>query len=691
MFLFTSPLSIAIAVVFSSGILGIIIAGICCTFVHVHTTGSAQLTQDGTRVRSASATVIATQATVLTLLVCSVAALIYIGLDMSLVERKTMQWQVPYQAASFLVGALCAALTVSLSILIATKATPRVAQAARTSLHASLRTAFFGSGAAGMITASLLVLCLTGGLLFLLNGAELSLAQSLTALVSFTFGISIVAFFSRIGGGILAKSADIAAWAIGESDVALSEHDRNNPLSIANSTGDIVGNIAGVGADLLESAAIALTGAMLLGLRDDGWGSFQEEAVLLPLFLAGFGIVSCAIGIVFVHIRKGKSNVEQALRSGVLLTTFLFLCGAFLLCWRLPAEKIWPLFIIIVTGQIIGLIIGYLTEYYTSKDFPPVQHLSEAGTISPATNIIGGMALGQLSAFTPLLFLGVAVLIAMEQGGLYGIALLSVSMLSSLGITVAINTYGPIADNANGFAHTSGLPKQVRARTNRLDAAGSTAAAIGKGAAITAATLTVLTLIGTFAEATGVRGMHLLDPPTLIGLLLGTTVPYGITGLTLQAVRHLSESMVHRAQEDTIPEGEKDAVLVMTKKHLAHGTKVTLRALILPASIVTLAPLVIGFLFGPSGLGGFLTGALLSGVLLAVSLTNSGGAWDSGKQYFLETHGDDKDAAHAAASIGDTVGDPLKDAAGPAINVALKCMCVLSLLTAGLYAGGGFF
>jgi K(+)-stimulated pyrophosphate-energized sodium pump len=434
---------------------------------------------------------------------------------------------------------------------------------------------------------------------------------------------------------------------------------------------------------------------MLIGITVD-WGTAPlatEAAVLFPLLIAALGIIASIIGTFVVRAGSGEASVQKSLKNGLFLASALVTIGAFFFAQRmLPATVSLGVFVALVSGLIVGVVIGLLTEYYTSGAYNPVRKLAESAKTGAATTIISGLALGYASTFLPMLCICIAIAIAYLQAGLYGIAMSAVGMLSTLGISLAIDAYGPVADNAGGIAEMAQLPKQVRTRTDALDAAGNTTAAIGKGFAIGSAALTALALFAAFSDAANLPAIDLMQPSVLIGLLLGGTLPFVFCALTMQAVGRAAFSMIEevRRQFKEIPGLMAGTAQGDTARCVSIATGAAIREMLLPGFLAVLSPIVTGSVLGTQGLGGLLAGSLVTGVLLAISMANSGGAWDNAKK-FIEAgnFGGKGSDAHKAAVVGDTVGDPFKDTSGPSINILIKLMTIVSVLTVGLYSTTG--
>jgi K(+)-stimulated pyrophosphate-energized sodium pump len=574
-------------------------------------------------------------------------------------------WQT---AICYLVGAVCSATAGFLGMKVATKANVRTTQAARTSQNAALGIAFSGGAVMGMSVTGLGLLGL--GLLYLIF-------EDPTIVNGFAMGGSSVALFGRVGGGIYTKAADVGADLVGKVEAGLPEDDPRNPATIADNVGDNVGDVAGMGSDLFESYVGSIISAMTLGVLGLGF-----NGVLLPMIIAAAGIIASIIGTFFVKTDE-KSNPLKALNMGTTVASVVLLIAAYIAV-RLITPDQPGLFWAILGGMVVGMLIGFVTQYYTASEYNPTRGIAKAATTGPATVIIAGLGVGMLSTVIPILLICAAIILAFVTGGLYGVALAAVGMLATTGMVVAVDAYGPIADNAGGIAEmTPDLPDSVRATTDKLDAVGNTTAAIGKGFAIGSAALTALALMAAYGQVAGIQSINLLDPMVIVGLLIGGMLPFFFCAMTMGAVGKAAGKMVDEVRRQFreikgLLEGTAPADYV---RCVEISTSAAIREMIAPGLLAVIAPILVGFILRAEALGGMLAGSIVSGVCLAIMLANSGGAWDNAKKYIEEgNYGGKNSPAHAAAVEGDTVGDPCKDTAGPSLNILLKLMSIVSLV-----------
>ena len=575
-------------------------------------------------------------------------------------------------AGCFLVGSGFSTMAGYLGMNAAIRANSRTANAARTSgMHRALALAFSGGSVMGMAVVGLGLLGV--GVLYIIT-------RDVSVLSGFSLGASSIALFARVGGGIYTKAADVGADLVGKVEAGIPEDDPRNPAVIADNVGDNVGDVAGMGADLFESYVGSLISALTLGLV-----FYQEAGIVFPLVLSACGIIAAIIGSLLVK-SIGNSDPHKALKTGEYSATALVVVCSLILS-RIFFGNFMAAFTII-TGLLVGVLIGAVTEIYTSGDYRFVKKIAKQSETGSATTIISGLAVGMQSTAVPILLVCVGVLISNKLMGLYGIALAAVGMLSTTGITVAIDAYGPIADNAGGIAEMAGLDKNVRDITDKLDSVGNTTAAIGKGFAIGSAALTALALFVSYAEAVKLTTIDILNAHVIVGLFIGGMLTFLFSAMTMESVSKAAHQMIEEVRRQF---REKPGILKGTDRPdyascVSISTKAALRELFLPGLMAVLAPLATGLILGPSALGGLLTGALVTGVLMAIFMSNSGGAWDNAKKYIEEgNHGGKGSDSHKAAVVGDTVGDPFKDTSGPSINILIKLMTIVSLVFAPLF------
>lgn len=570
-------------------------------------------------------------------------------------------------AAAFLVGALFSVLAGYFGMKVATRANVRTANAARTGgINEALSVAFSGGTVMGM--------CVVG--LGLIGASVLYIiTKNSDVLTGFSLGASSVALFARVGGGIYTKAADVGADLVGKVEAGIPEDDPRNPAVIADNVGDNVGDVAGMGADLFESYVGSIVSAIVLGVF-----SFGATGAIYPLALSGLGIIASVLGTFFV---RGGKNADpmKALKMGSYTSAILVAAGSVALSYFCFGGINTSL--AIICGLIVGLAIGFFTEVYTSDKYRFVKNIAEQSTTGSATNIICGLSTGMLSTCVSIILVCLGILGAYKFAGLYGIALAAVGMLSTAGMTVAVDAYGPIADNAGGIAEMAGLEDSVRDITDRLDSVGNTTAAMGKGFAIGSAALTAMALFVSYAQAAELQMIDILDPFVIIGLLLGGMLPFLFSALTMSSVSKAAESMIREVRRQF---KEHSGILKGTEKPdyrtcVSIAATSALKEMILPGAIAIVAPILVGFLLGPAALGGLLAGSVVTGVLMAIFMSNSGGAWDNAKKYIEGGNFGGKGSdAHKAAVVGDTVGDPFKDTSGPSINILIKLMTIVSLV-----------
>jgi K(+)-stimulated pyrophosphate-energized sodium pump len=684
-----------------SGVVALLFAWWKTQWINRQDPGTARMQEIGAAVREGAMAFLSREYKVLAVFVIVVAALLaYLNV------KVTGDKNLGLVAVSFVIGALCSVLAGYIGMRVATAANMRTTNAARTGLPEALAVAFAGGSVMGMCVVGLGLLGLTGLTLvyFKMFGSESAalISTVLPILTGFSMGASSIALFARVGGGIYTKAADVGADLVGKVEAGIPEDDPRNPAVIADNVGDNVGDVAGMGADLFESYVGAIVAAMVLAavaVLPAGATGSALNLVLLPLIIAGVGIVLSIAGTFMVKTREG-GNPQTALNAGSMGAAILTAVASYFVIQKLaPSEFTLAVLGVGKTYQSIGIFwatlaglgsgvaIGFLSEYYTAEGKGPSNRIADASTTGAATNIIAGLGNGMLSTAYPAILLSAATVIAYMTAGLYGIAIAGLGMLATTGIQLAVDAYGPIADNAGGLAEMAHLEKEVRQRTDKLDACGNTTAAIGKGFAIGSAALTALALFAAFGQTVKLDKIDVMDPSVTAGLLLGAMMPFLFSAFAMKAVGEAAFAMVEevRRQFKSIPgllEG-KEGVKADYARCVDISTAAAIKKMTVPALLGVLTPVFIGFVFGTKMLGGLLAGVTVSGVMMALFMANAGGAWDNAKKHIeAGALGGKGSPAHKAAVVGDTVGDPFKDTAGPSLNILMKLMSVVALVIA---------
>lgn len=583
-----------------------------------------------------------------------------------------LMWKINVPSAvCFLSGAFCSALTGFIGMKVATKANGKTAFGALKGMNEALGVAFTGGSVMGMSVVGV-------GLIGIL--AMFYIFEDPAIVTSFGFGASSIALFARVGGGIYTKAADVGADLVGKVEAGIPEDDPRNPAVIADNVGDNVGDIAGMGADLFESYVNSIIAAMVIGVL-----TYGMDGVLYPMLLAAVGIVASILATFFVRVKEG-GNPARALSGGLLATGVLMCVGTYFLTnWLFVGDV--TLFWAVVSGVAAGIAIGAATEYYTSGDYALVKEIAAASETGSATNILSGLSVGMKSTCIPVILVCAAILAGIQFGGLYGIACAAVGMLAITGMALSVDAYGPISDNAGGIAEMAELPHEVREITDKLDAVGNTTAAVGKGLAIGSAALTALALFVAYAQAARLTTIDLNDPKVMVGLFIGGLLPFAFSAMSIQAVSRAAEKMIEevRRQFREIPGIMEGTGRPEYERCIDISTAAALREMVIPGVMAVVAPVVVGFVLGAAALGGLLAGSIVTGVMMAIFMSNAGGAWDNAKKYIESgNHGGKGTPAHAAAVVGDTVGDPFKDTAGPSLNILIKLMSVVATVLAPL-------
>ena len=664
------------------GILSLLFALYLYYSVKKQSSGNKKMQELSTAIRNGAMAFLKSEYKILIIFVIVIAILLYIA---SFFEVTTIHWG---SSVAFIVGALFSALTGNIGMRVATMANARTAEASKNKLSKGLSVAFSSGAVMGMCVVGLGVLGIF--LLYILFNSYIGLEAYKTTniLFSFGFGASSIALFARVGGGIYTKSADVGADLVGKVEEGIPEDDPRNPAVIADQVGDNVGDVAGMGADLFESYVDSIIATMALAAVATGFAmqTYGSDAIMLPLVIAGLGIFASIIGTVIVILGKGK-NVYGALRNSLFLATGLTAVFAGIATFHILDGALEP-FYAMLAGLIAGIVIGLSTEYFTSEKRKPAQSISKQGETGPATVIIQGLQVGMMSTIIPVIAVVIAMILAYHFAEFFGVAISAVGMLSILGVSLATDCYGPVADNAQGISEMAEMGPEVRERTEQLDAVGNTTAAMGKGFAIGSAAITSLALIFTYIITTEfITGEQLqltLDNPYVVsGIFIGAMLPFVFTALTMGAVGRAANSMVEEVRRQF-----KELGLLKSNENkpdyegcVKISTTRALKEMVVPSVLAVVSPVVVGFVLGPEGLGGLLIGSIATGFLLAIFLANSGGAWDNAKKYIESGNlGGKNSSAHKATVIGDTVGDPFKDTSGPSLNILIKLMSIVSLV-----------
>jgi K(+)-stimulated pyrophosphate-energized sodium pump len=645
--------------------------------------GNDQIRFIGDAIQKGAMAFLSREYRLLAIFVVVMAIIIGVFIDMDVLDRINGKddSSVPGTAIAYLIGAIGSGLAGFIGMSIAVRANTRTTVQAMEGLNSALRVAF-NSGA--VMGVSVVGIALLGVTMMFVAFTDASVVAG------FGFGASSIALFARVGGGIYTKAADVGADLVGKVEQGIPEDDPRNPATIADNVGDNVGDVAGMGADLFESyvgsiiAAVALAGVGAIALK----GALEQELILFPLLVASIGIIASIIGTFLVRTGEGADmgRLLWSLRTGIFAAGILVLAGTAgaIVVLELP----WQLFWVVLVGLVAGQLIGTASEYYTSYEYSPTKKLAEQAETGPATIMIGGLGLGMVSTVIPGLVVVIAMWLSYELADVYGVALAAVGMLSTLGITLATDAYGPVADNAGGIAEQAGLDPEVRERTDALDSLGNTTAATGKGFAIGSAVLTALALMAAYAAVVGIEVFNIMDPKVMMGLIIGAIMPFLFAALTMQAVGRAAYAMVQEVRRQFreisgLLEGTADPDYA---RAVDISTQGAMKEMVLPGLISIAVPVLVGAVLGAEALGGLLIGSIATGFLFAIMMANAGGAWDNAKKYIEAGHFGGKGSdEHSAAVVGDTVGDPFKDTSGPALNILLKLMSIVALVFGPLF------
>ena len=676
----------SIVISFAAGATALVFAIALVMYILRQDEGNETMREIGKAIQEGAMAFLKREYAVLSAFSLIIFAILWIFIDVDVLERIPGDARsLPATAISYLAGAVASGLAGYIGMNVAVRTNTRTTAKAQIGLGPALRVAFSGGAVMGITVVGIGLIGVT---------ALYWTFKDPFIVAGFGFGASSVALFARVGGGIYTKAADVGADLVGKVEAGIPEDDPRNPATIADNVGDNVGDVAGMGADLFESyvgsliatLSLAATAAVLVGHTSD----FDSNGFMLPLLVAAIGIFASLIGTFLVRTGEGAGmgRLLWALRTGIFTSGGLVLIGTGIAVSVLDMN--FNLFWVVLVGLVTGQVIGTATEVFTSYEYPFTRNLSKQALTGPATVIIGGMGLGMFSTVIPIVSIVVAIWLANWLAGVYGIALAAVGMLSTLGITLATDAYGPVADNAGGIAEQAGLPPEVRERTDSLDSLGNTTAATGKGFAIGSAVLTSLALMVTYAEAVDISIIDLLEDTssTLIGLIVGGLMPFLFSALTLQAVGRAANAMVNevRRQFREIAGIMEGTARPEYGKAVAISTNGAIKEMIVPGLLAIVTPIIIGIVLGPQALGGLLIGSIASGVMLAITMANAGGAWDNAKKFIEQgEHGGKGSEAHKAAVVGDTVGDPFKDTSGPSLNILLKLMAIVAVVFGPLF------
>ena len=676
----------------SSAIIGLIVASYFFWNVVKRKVKNQELSEIAGLIQEGSAAFLKREYAILSIFVISMFAILWVVVDGDIFNKfnsSDTDWSKPWTSVAYLVGAVGSSIAGIVGMNIAVRGNSRTAEAAEEGLNKALRVAFNTGSVMGLTVVGVGLLGVT---------IMWVLFESPSIIAGFGFGASSIALFARVGGGIYTKAADVGADLVGKVEAGIPEDDPRNPATIADNVGDNVGDVAGMGADLFESYAGSLIAtlslAVFIGAPKLGIAPADNKLVMLPLVISGIGIIASLIGTFLVRTKPNASmnSLLWSFRIGIFGAALLTLIGGAVAGSESFLDVPFELIYILITGLVVGQVIGTATEYFTSYEYFPVKWISKQSLTGHPSNIIAGISVGLYSTAIPAVCVVIGVLISHHFAGLYGVGLAAVGMLSTLGITLSTDAYGPVADNAGGLAEQAGLDPEVRERTDALDALGNTTAATGKGFAIGSAILTALALMSAYGQVTGVTSFDIGKVDVLSGVLIGALLPFVFSGMTMQAVGSAAGAMIEEVRRQFreikgLREGKK-GVKPDAARAVEISTTGSLKAMILPSILAIVSPILIGLFLKAEALGGMLAGSIVSGFLLAIFMANAGGAWDNAKKYIeLGNHEGKGSEAHKAAVTGDTVGDPFKDTSGPSINILLKLMTIVALVFGPLFIG----